>query len=340
MLASLKSASGDDNGWLDSPGLSKTGLFRIYYTSPIKSYFNFADSRAIERRAAQMFWLAKVFKEPVYAGAELETAGNITDIFHLLFYPDKVISPQEKGLPRACLFKGVNVGFYRSNWSDPDALYLAFKGGDNQVGHAQLDQGTFVLDWLGERWAKELGPDSYVLPGYFGKERFSYYRLKTEGQNTIAVDDLNQLENASSPVTVFEDGRERFKAVIDLTGVYEKKAGASITRTFQVEREEGVDRSVILTDRLLPTKKNSFRWHLHSDKEIELKEKGRLALFKAKDKKSKLSARITKPENAQFTIKKVDLKPPHINTTGLVDLQIYLPGITEETELVVRFSPG
>ena len=37
-----------------------------------------------------------------------------------------------------------------------------------------LDLGTFVLDALGQRWAGDLGPDDYDLPGYFGPERFTY----------------------------------------------------------------------------------------------------------------------------------------------------------------------
>ena len=48
-----------------------------------------------------------------------------------------------------------------------------FKGGDNslqQIGkgttHTHADQGSFVLDMAGARWAEDLGADSYSDYGY------------------------------------------------------------------------------------------------------------------------------------------------------------------------------
>ena len=76
----------------------------------------------------------------------------------------------------------------RSSWDDPNARFVGFKGGDNKVNHSHADLGTFVLDAMGYRWAMDLGPDDYNLPGYFGKERWNYYRLRTEGHNTLVVD--------------------------------------------------------------------------------------------------------------------------------------------------------
>ena len=39
----------------------------------------------------------------------------------------------------------------------------------------------------GVRWACELGPDDYNLPAYFGRSRWEYYRLRTEGHNAIVI---------------------------------------------------------------------------------------------------------------------------------------------------------
>ena len=66
------------------------------------------------------------------------------------------------------IFRGVDIACFRSAWDDPNALYLAVKGGDNKAAHAHLDLGSFVLDAGGVRWAADLGPDDYDLPGYFG----------------------------------------------------------------------------------------------------------------------------------------------------------------------------
>ena len=90
------------------------------------------------------------------------------------------------------LFRGIDVAFFRSAGNDKDAFFVGFKGGDNKANHSHLDLGTFVLDALGQRWALDLGSDDYNLPGYFGKQRWNYYRLRTEGHNTLTIEGENQ----------------------------------------------------------------------------------------------------------------------------------------------------
>ncbi len=55
------------------------------------------------------------------------------------------------------------------------------------MNHNHLDLGSFVLDALGQRWAVDLGADDYNLPGYFGGQRYTYYRLRAEGHNTLVL---------------------------------------------------------------------------------------------------------------------------------------------------------
>ena len=51
-----------------------------------------------------------------------------------------------------------------------------------------LDLGSFVLERDGVRWAVDLGSDDSNMPGYFGAERFNYYRLRTESHNTVMLE--------------------------------------------------------------------------------------------------------------------------------------------------------
>jgi hypothetical protein len=58
-----------------------------------------------------------------------------------------------------------------------------------------------VLDALGERWAGELCQDNYLAPEYFAGEsqdsgRWGYYRCGSRGQNTIVLNNTNQLVDA------------------------------------------------------------------------------------------------------------------------------------------------
>ena len=88
-------------------------------------------------------------------------------------------------------------------------FFVGFKGGDNKVNHSHLDLGTFVLDALGQAWALDLGSDDYNLPGYFGKQRWNYYRLRTEGHNTLTIEGENQNPEARAHLLAFHSDPER-----------------------------------------------------------------------------------------------------------------------------------
>ncbi|MEI6874747.1 MAG: heparinase II/III family protein, partial [Spirochaetota bacterium] len=79
-------------------------------------------------------------------------------------------------VPLDVRFRGqAELAIFRSAWHDPRALFVGFKAGHNDAGHAHLDLGSFVLDADGVRWAQDLGPDDYNLPAYFGDKRWTYY---------------------------------------------------------------------------------------------------------------------------------------------------------------------
>src|SRR6202012_4308050 len=142
-------------------------------------------------------------------------------------------------LPLAQRFSRVAQAYIRSAWHDPRAWYVGFKGGDARAGHAHLDLGTFVLDALGQRWAIDLGPDDYNLPAYFGKQRFTYYRLSTAAHNTITFDGANQATKGKAPITAFDSQPDRASAITNLSGGY--PAAKSVRRGISL-----LDRSRVL----------------------------------------------------------------------------------------------
>ncbi|KIO23491.1 hypothetical protein M407DRAFT_27019 [Tulasnella calospora MUT 4182] len=90
----------------------------------------------------------------------------------------------------------------RTSWTDINGWYVATKVGA-LIGHASygnLDGGDFVIDFAGARWAGELGSGDDIADGYFTSQdspRWTYYRTRTEGWNTLVVNKQNQLVTAT-----------------------------------------------------------------------------------------------------------------------------------------------
>ncbi len=62
--------------------------------------------------------------------------------YDLVWFDRDGKSPQPASVwPLDAIFRGVDVACFRSSWDDPNALYLAVKGGDNKAPHAHLDLG-------------------------------------------------------------------------------------------------------------------------------------------------------------------------------------------------------
>jgi len=82
----------------------------------------------------------------------------------------------------------------RSGWRDPNALFAAIKGTDDNhqanTFHRHTNTGTFFLQALGEEWAMDLGQESYLVKDYDTTPRV-YYKLRAEG--IIAISSILHL---------------------------------------------------------------------------------------------------------------------------------------------------
>src|SRR5205823_9064336 len=124
-LAALQTALGTDFGYLKTPGLAETGLFRIHTIGPTGKSFNFADAKDGVAGAAQMFWLARAFDRPVYAAHErMLRADGKPGVFHLLWFDPRGGEQDVAALPTAMMYQRVNIALFRGAWNDPDAAYV------------------------------------------------------------------------------------------------------------------------------------------------------------------------------------------------------------------------
>jgi hypothetical protein len=331
-LEAVQSALGTDFGLGAMPGVAEAGRFRMHSIGPIGKTFNFADAGERAGPAPQMFWFAHRYDRPAYAAHEREVVKDRGSILHLIYALRVPPSGGYEGEPTDAAFRAVNVAFLRGVWGDPESLYVGFKGGDNRANHSHLDLGSFVLDGLGERWALDLGGDDYNLPGYFGKDRWEYYRLRTESHNTLTIDDQNQDPKAKAPLVAFRSSPERAHAVADLTAAY---APSGVTRAWRGVARLGSS-AVIVQDEVRAAKPVRVKWNVHTDAKVEASG-GRATLTR---RGKSMTLRVVEPAGAAFVVEACDPPRPQKQQPDVRNVALVLPGVTEARIVVIAEPSG
>jgi len=328
-LAAIATALGSDlaewQALLRMPGFSVTGDFRLHAIGPLGRPFNYADANDRAEAAPELFWLARQFNRPLWAWQERQRRGtpHATD---LLWFDPRGNGAKADNGPLDALFKGIDVAFFRSAWENPQALYVGFKGGNNKANHSHLDVGTFVLDAHGYRWAVDLGSDNYDLPAYFGKQRWTYYRLTTAGHNTLVINGVNQEIVARAPIVAFNSTSARAFAVADLTAAYPmtQRVWRGVA---MLDRER-----VLVEDEIEAEQPVDIVWSMHTPAELSID--GASATLQQGTER--MQAQIVAPAGATFEAASAKPSTPDENqNTGIHKLLARLPEKTMQARIVI-----
>jgi hypothetical protein len=342
IIASLRSALGEDFGLSAIEGFSNTGLFPVYLNSPINRSFNYADGGDEGIKGAQLFWFAKIFRQPFVA--EYLYKFKPADPYALIWY-DATLSKTTASLPPDAYFRDAEVVSMRSRWNDSSAVFVAFKAGDNKANHSHLDLGSFVLDALGERWILDLGKDNYNVPGYFNAgrngKRWTYYRNRAEGHNTLVIrpsQEADQDPLAATKVTDFSSGVDAAYGIMDLAPAY-AAAATTVTRGVALVREQG---AVVVQDHIINRGPADVYWFAHTRATAKPSADKRSVVLSQHGKQ--YVATLLSPAKARFEIVPAAPLPgsPHPEQNnpnqGIQKLSIHIPAV-KETRVVVVFHP-
>jgi hypothetical protein len=342
-LASLESSLGDDFGLADVPGFDRTGDVPVHMSGPTGERWNWADDG--EPRWAPdapcLFWLASRFDRPDWRAYQLDHA--LPDPLDVVWYRPPTPAPAVPPAPLDALFTEVAAVTMRGSWSDPATTYAAVKGGRPQANHNQLDVGAFVVEAEGQRWAMDLGKDDYNLPGYFsaaiGGKRWTYYRNRAEGHNTLVIDPGTAAEDqwvkADAPVSRFEHWDAGAFTVLDLSSAYR---GHRVTRGLRLE-----DRSrVLVQDELDLADPADVWWFWHTRAEVTIAPDGRSAILERGGQTAQVH--LLSPPGAVF--EQLDAAPlptspdpaGQASNTGVRKLAVHLTDIDTAT-IAVLFDP-
>lgn len=336
-LAALQSALGTDFNLATLPGVDQTGWYPIYIGSPTGETFNYADSGSGRVRGPQLFWLARRFRQPVFAW--FEARQERPHPLDILWHSQAQTDPATAGVPLDKYFRGSEAVTLRGSWTDPQATFVGFKAGRNNANHGHLDIGNFVLDALGERWAMDFGHDDYNLPGYFGNQRWNYYRLRAEGHNTLVVNPGEGPDQklTGTKIIRFESGPGRSFAIGDLKDAVAPGARRAERGVALLDRQR-----VLVQDELQTDQPATVWWFMHTEAKVTPDPTGRLATLERRGKR--LTARILAPADVRFTVMKAEplstspQPPKQANNDRYRKLAIQLSDV-KDLRLAVLFTP-
>ena len=106
------------------------------------------------------------------------------------------------------------------------------KGGSPTSNHAHMDEGSFILEADGVRWAVDLGLQEYfslekqnvrLWDATQDGQRWEIFRIGPESHNILRFDDGRQLVQAHADFVRFESSGSHPHSVLDLSAIYAHK---------------------------------------------------------------------------------------------------------------------
>ncbi len=349
-IAELETALGSDFGLTKSPAFLISALYRTYVESPAGLLFNYADGEASHSKSPALTWLAqkngaasdvalefsRSLLQADLAKKRVDREGDRFFALHAVWFPEEPNRPEPapRGEELDAHFRGrAELAIFRSAWHDARALFVGFKAGRNDVNHAHLDLGSFVLDADGVRWAQDLGPDDYNLPGYFGEKRWIYYRLTNRSHNTLTPGDALQDPKGIAPIVAYESAPARAFAVADLTSAYPGAAEKILRGVALLDRAR-----VLVQDDVTGLKSGtSLAWRLLTDAKVKIDDARHATLTQ---KGRTLRAEILAPATAKFSAGPAT--PPTAaekQNAGVTVLAAEFTPDTPDTRLAILLTP-
>ncbi len=284
MMASLESVYGTDFAYSAFDGLDKAVNFIIHMKGPA-GYNNFHDSEGASDTPA-VFYLADKYNLPHSAAPRInlltEDVSKLQPL-DLIYYDSSLSEGNISNLPLNAYFAGVEAMSMRSSWTDENALFVSAHGGKNSGSHTHIDAGTFVFDYLGERWICDLGRESLSYDSNDSSVTNEYYRISAHGHNVFVInpDDehIGQDTDADVKKTSYDFDAENSYINYDMTSAY-KTYARSASRQFKLNDHKSV-LTIIDTVKLKTAQSGkTVEWYFHTDGTVTKVDDNNLMLTK------------------------------------------------------------
>lgn len=286
MIAALRSALGSDDSLAQTPGFLPSAQAYVQLQGPSGRTFNFADGDETAGFESTVFWFAQELNRSALLGHEMARLqppkARALAVRHQRMAPLAALwwprpSASQAPLPTQWSGQGAcPVWVWRERWDDPQALFIAAKGGSAALNHAHMDAGSFVLERDGVRWAVDLGKQDYESLESRGVDlwnkrqnspRWQVFRLSNAAHNTLSLGDAPHRVEGHATLSVL-DAAQGPGVELDC-GAALGGAGIVARRRIQVQ-----GRSVRVRDRVQGlTPGAALRWQLVTRAQAQVQER-------------------------------------------------------------------
>ena len=342
-MSALETATGKDYGFKDTPSLDMTGYYPFRLFGAFKDY-NFHDSEWMSRMSAAsnaIFFLADWYNDEKLNSIKYDNMRryDYSDVQSMIYFNPDLYKPGES-ISLDGYVKEVESGSFRQAWNNEEAAALMFHGADVIAGHGHIDVGSFVFDADGERWAIDLGPENYTVPGYFDdNQRYTYYRTRAEGHNVVVINpdrSGGQSPGGKGVVTEFVTKPKGGYAVMDLSSAYdsakEYKRGYLFTGNRNV---------AIVQDEITMTKPSELYWFMHINVNAELSADKKSVILSSGEKQVEVKLLSDEGEFEIMNAKPLDTSPNPVEQSQdreFKKLAIHLQNVEKTTISVAMYS--
>ena len=255
---------------------------------------------------------------------------------------DRITPPSKK----IWVGQGKNpVALMRTSWSDPNAIYLAMKGGSPSVNHGHMDVGSFIMEAKGERWAMDFGMQDYNSLETAGvslwgmaqsSQRWEVFRYNNFVHNTLTVNNQLQIVGGYAAITSSSDMQGMMNAITDITSVYKGNLQKAIRGIAIVDNQYVTVRDEIETTGT----EIIIRWNLLTSAGVSITDNNSAVLTK---NGKKLTLKVMEP--AVITMKTWSTVPIHTYDaanpgTIMVGFEATIPANTKAALTVLLLPEG
>lgn len=265
LISAIEKLFETDFGLSSAPGFLASAQFMEHMISPRKESFNYGDCNNDVSLDPTIFWFA-------------DKTNDLSTLWSQRYFiknADHEYLAQERMLPFTMIWgkdidlkkvthpttniwvgRGTTpVALMRTSWTDPNAIFVACKGGKANSGHAHMDAGSFIMEANGVRWAIDLGMQNYhdlesagidLWNNSQNSQRWDVYRYNNKTHNTLTFNGKKQKVDEYASITDYQQNTNSLSATMDLTNVYDDVKSAFRTVSI-VDNNQTVVKDIIET---------------------------------------------------------------------------------------------